>query len=224
VYELPFGPEKTYLNSGWAGKLLGGWDLSSMGVFHTGHPITVLFSPDGSFLPDGNDRSDQRPDLVSGVSVVPANQGANNWINPAAFQSPPTDANGNLLRFGNAGRGLVRAPNTWQIDLALTKRAKISERLTLEFRAEAFNIFNRDQLADPGSITLNFNPACQNPNANCAGFVSSVPVPASTVSPPGGFGIISSTANFNSNNDSFAPDNTGSGTPRQIQFGLKLIF
>ena len=33
-----------------------------------------------------------------------------------------------------------------------------------------------------------------------------------------------STLNFNSNNDSFAPDNVGSGTPRQIQFGLKLIF
>jgi hypothetical protein len=225
VYDLPFGPEKPHLNSGWAGKLLGGWNLGSMGVFHTGHPITVLFSPDGSFLPDGNDRSNQRPDLVPGVPVVPANQGANNWINPAAFQSPPTDANGNLLRFGNAGRGLVRAPNTWQIDLALTKRTKISERLTLEFRAEAFNVFNRNQLADPSSITLNFNPACNDPNANCAvNFGTPVPTPVSTVTPPGGFGIISSIANFNSNNDSFAPDNVGSGTPRQIQFGLKLIF
>jgi len=223
VYELPFGPEKPNLNSGWAAKLLSGWNVSGMGVFHTGHPIDVLFSPDGSFLPDGNDSSNQRPDLVSGVSVVPANQNANNWINPAAFQSPPTDANGNLQRFGNAGRGLVRAQNTWQIDLALTKRTRITERLTLEFAAQAFNIFNRNQLADPGSITLNFNPACQNPNANCASFVTP-PVPASTVSPPGGFGVISSTVNFNSNNDSFAPDNVGSGTPRQIQFGLKLIF
>jgi len=37
-------------------------------------------------------------------------------------------------------------------------------------------------------------------------------------------GQINSTVNFNSNNDSFAPDNTGSGTPRQIEFALKLIF
>jgi hypothetical protein len=51
-----------------------------------------------------------------------------------------------------------------------------------------------------------------------------VPTPASTVSPPGGFGIISSIVNFNNNNDSFAPDNVGSGNPRQIQFGLRLIF
>ena len=45
-----------------------------------------------------------------GYPLSPANQNPNNWINPAAFTSPPTDANGNLLRWGDAGRGLVRAP------------------------------------------------------------------------------------------------------------------
>jgi len=226
VYELPFGPGKPHLNSsGWVGKLFGGWQVSGIGLFHTGHPLTVLYGPDGSLLPDGNDNSDQRPDIVPGVSVVPTGQNANNWINPNAFQSPPTDANGNLLRWGDAGRGLVRSPTTWQIDFALMKQTKITERLSLEFYAQFFNIFNKDQLADPTSITLTFNPACNDPNANCAVNLGvPVPTPASTVSPPGGFGIISSIVNFNNNNDSFAPDNVGSGTPRQIQFGLRLIF
>jgi hypothetical protein len=35
---------------------------------------------------------------------------------------------------------------------------------------------------------------------------------------------INITVNFNSNNDNFVPDNTGSGTPRQLEFALKLIF
>ena len=41
---------------------------------------------------------------------------------------------------------------------------------------------------------------------------------------PGSFGIISSNVNINSNNDSFAPDNTGSGLQRQIEFGIRFIF
>ena len=50
-------------------------------------------------------------------------------INPAAFQAPPVDANGNFLHFGDAGNGLIRALDSWQIDLALTKETKLSERV-----------------------------------------------------------------------------------------------
>jgi len=218
VYELPFGPGKQFLNSpGLAGKLLGGWQVSGISVFHTAHPITVLFDPSAVNLPDGNDQSNQRPDLVPGVSVVPTNQNANNWINPAAFQTPPSDANGTLLRFGNAGNGLVRSPNVWQIDFELSKRAKITERLSLEFSFQAFNLFNHNQLADP-NLSLHYVPPCNDPT-NC-----SPVVPVSSISVPSTFGQITSLVNFNSNSDSFAPDNVGSGTPRQIQFGLKLIF
>jgi carboxypeptidase family protein/TonB-dependent receptor-like protein len=210
VYELPFGPGKSYLgkSSGLAGKLLGGWELSGMSVWRTGHPLTVTFNPDGSFLPDGNGSSDERPDIVPGVSVVPQHQNANNWINPDAFQSPPTDANGNLLRFGNAGRGLIRSPIVWQVDFSLTKKFKLTERYTLEFIAQAFNIFNHDQLSDPNT-GLDYN----SPDAtHSQGYVSA----------PGGFGQITTLVNQNS--DKFIPDNTGSGLPRQIQFALRLEF
>ncbi len=211
VYELPFGPGRTYLNdSGFAGKLLGGWDLSGISVWHTGHPLTVLFGPDSAFIPDGNGASDQRPDIVPGVSVVPQGQSADNWINPLAFQSPPTDSQGNLLRFGNAGRGLIRSPNVWQVDLALTKKIPINERFTLSFVAQVFNIFNHNQLADP-NLSLDYNPP---DDTHAQGFVSA----------PSGFGQITSLVNSNSNSDKFAADNTGSGLPRQFQFGLRLTF
>ena len=190
VYELPFGKGKHWVNSdGTAGKVLGEWQFSATQVLHTGHPLTVTVDRDASTIPNGNSSSDQRPDLVPGVPVIPANQGVNNWINPAAFAVP---ANGT---FGNAGRGLVRSPLVWQTDMALSKTVRLTERFNLEFSAEAFNIFNHDQYADP---EVNFSN--------------------------GNFGQINSIVNFNSNNDSFAPDNVGSGTPRQFQFALRLQF
>jgi len=165
----------------------------------------VLFGPSASNVPDGNDQSDQRPDVVPGVSVIPpggATQGM--WINPAAFQSPPTDSQGNLLRFGDAGRGLVRAPSVWQIDFTLAKQTKISERLSLEFRADAFNIFNHKQLGDPAKITLDFINSDTNGNPTVG-----------SLSTPGDFGMINTTVNFNNNNDNFGPGNTGTGLQRK---------
>jgi hypothetical protein len=210
VYDLPFGKGKPYLTSGFASTVLGGWEVSGIGVWHTGHPLTVVMNPDSSFLPDGNGGSDQRPDVVSGVSTVPANQNPNNWINPAAFTSPPTDANGNLLRWGNAARGLVRSPNTWQIDVALTRQFRVTERLRLEFIAQAFNIFNKNQLADP-NLLLNYNPP---DNTSAVGYLTPSP----------SFGQITSLVNVNSNSDKFAPDSTGSGLPRALQFAVRLRF
>ena len=45
VYELPFGPGKPFLNaSGWVGKVVGGWEMSSLGFWHTGHPLTITMN------------------------------------------------------------------------------------------------------------------------------------------------------------------------------------
>jgi len=228
-YELPFGPGKPYLNhTGALGKIVGGWNLSSIGLWHTGHPLTVLMDLSGSIsnpaspfngfpytylLPDGNDQTNQRPDLVPGVPVMlpnPHPTGTNGalLVNPAAFQAPPTDAFGNFTRFGNEPNGIIRAPNVWQIDLALNKATKLTERVEMDFAVQAFNIFNHIQLADPLDLTLEYAPG-QN---------------AANLTVPGDFGLIDSTVNFNSNNDNAGPGNTGTGTPRQLQFMLRFKF
>jgi hypothetical protein len=224
VYELPFGPGKTLLNSAGAmGKVLGGWSLSSIGLWHTGHPLTVKMDLGGSIsggqfdgfsqtylLPDGNDQTDQRPDLVMGVPLTVPGGGRYGvpLVNAAAFQAPPVDANGNFLRFGNAPNGVFRALNSWQIDLALTKETKLTERVAMEFAVQAFNILNHVQLGDPGSLNLAYDPT----------------VAGTHLSVPGDFGLISSTVNFNNNNDNAASPNTGTGLPRQIQFMLRIKF
>ena len=230
VYQLPFGPGKPFLNAkGVMGRIVGGWELSSISMWHTGHPETVSMdlsggisvpagNPDFPFnglpytylLPDGNDQTNQRPDLIPGVPLVLPGGGHNGLplINAAAFQAPPTDANGNFLRFGNAPNGIGRALNAWQIDFALTKDTKLTERTSLEFGVQFFNILNHVQLGDPGNLTLIYDPA----NA------------PTYLDVPGTFGIITTTNNFNLNNDNAASPNTGTGLPRQIQFMLRFKF
>jgi hypothetical protein len=203
LYDLPIGPGQHYWNgSGLAGKILGGWRLTGTGIARTGHPLTVVDGRSSDVLPDGNDNSTQRPDRVPGVPLYPSNKTVNNWINPDAFADPA------LNTFGNAGRGLIRAPGVWQIDAGLQKTSKITERLSVDFRVEAFNIFNKGQYGDPGQLDI------QAVSRNAQGLVTDL----------GGFGLISSTPNFNSNNDNFAPTNTGTGTPRQIEFMMRFTF
>ena len=218
VYELPFGPGKAYLNSpGAFGKIVGGWELSGIALWHTGHPLTVTMNLPGNdvfLLPDGNDQTTQRPDIVPGVPLTLPGGGHNGLplINIAAFQAPPVDASGNFTRFGNEGNGLIRALPSWQIDLALMKDTRLTERLSMQFGVQAFNIFNHTQLGDPGVLTLNYVPG------------ATVGSRVTNLQDPGNFGIITTTVNFNNNNDNKASPNTGTGLPRQLQLMLRFKF
>lgn len=96
--------------------------------------------------------------------------------------------------FGDAPRNLLRGPGTWQIDLGVSKTFPLWERARLQFRSEFYNIFNHPQLGQPQAT---FNPA----NTN-------------------GFGSITTTENL-----SVSPITpVGSGTPREMQFALRLNF
>jgi hypothetical protein len=230
IYQLPFGPGKPYFNKGVLSRIFGGWEFSGVGLWHTGHPLTVdmdLSNPISSagpfngfpytyLLPNGDDQDSERPDLIAGVPVIlphqhPAVGGSagSPYINPAAFEAPPTDANGNFTRFGNEPNGIIRALSYWQIDLALTKETKLTEHTALEFAVQAFNIFNHVQFGDPNSLNLVYDPtATQTGN----------------LTTPEGFGIIDTTVNFNINNDNAASPNTGTGLPRQVQFMVRFKF
>jgi hypothetical protein len=189
VYELPFGPGKAFLNQAGALRaIFGSWSLSTNFTARTGFPVNLTTSATG---PDGN-TNEQRPNLVPGQPLYLA--GGN--FNPAAFCTPgtadPLYPGGvcppglGLPGFGDVPRNFLRGPGAWQVDLGLSKRIPVTEHLQLQFRAEAFNIFNRPMYASPDGL-----------------------ISASD------FGII------------YLPLNTtpvGMGTPRQLQFMLKLQF
>jgi hypothetical protein len=184
VYELPFGAGKSYLSQpGVMRTVFGSWSVSSIFVARTGFPVNLTTSATG---PDGN-TNDQRPDLVPGQALY-LSGGA---FNPAAFCTPGTKdtlfPGGSCPSgFGNVPRNFLRGLGVWQLDLALAKRFPITEQVQAQFRAEAFNLFNRPMFANPD------------------GLISAAD-----------FGRI------------YLPLNTtpvGMGTPRQMQFMLKLLF
>jgi hypothetical protein len=144
VYELPFGADKPYLNqSGIVRSIFGAWEVTSIVSAHTGFPVNVTVDRSASSVPDGN-TNNQRPDLVPGVSLTPPGGSTlSEWINPAAFAIPAPGT------FGNAPRDVARGPGVWQVDMGLGKYLLATERLRLQFRAEAFNIFNHPQYGPP---------------------------------------------------------------------------
>jgi hypothetical protein len=166
-----------------ANSLLGGWQLSGIGMARTGMPGNVTLSRSASALPDGLNTK-QRPDVVPGQSIYPATQTAALWLNPYAFAIP---ANG---KWGNAPRNAVRVPGIWQGDMSMEKRFPVSERMAISFRADMFNIFNRAQIGKP-------NVKWTDPKNGTT------------------FGAITS---------AFTSSAIGTGTPRQMQFMLRLTF
>jgi hypothetical protein len=145
VYELPLGRNGGVM----AKRLLGGWALSGLATASTGRPANITVTRSASVMLDGY-ASNQRPNLVPGVSIYAANQTISNWYNPAAFAVPAKNT------WGNLGRYVARGPGYWEMDTALEKKTPITERVNLKFRAEAFNLFNHPIFANPAS---NFSAA-----------------------------------------------------------------
>lgn len=146
VYELPFGPGKTYLSQpGVMRSIFGAWEFNSIVDARTGFPVNVTIDRNSADVPDGNSNN-QRPNLVPGVSLIPpGGQTISEWINPAAFSIPAPGT------FGDAPRNIARGPGAWQIDMSLAKHMSLTERLQMQFRAEVFNIFNHPQYGQPQS-------------------------------------------------------------------------
>ncbi len=145
MYELPFGPGRSYLKSGPASAILGGWETSGIWTMRTGRMLTVSISRSASAVPDGN-TSYQRPNIVPGVSIYPAGGPTfAQWFNPAAFAIP---ANGT---WGDAGRIVATGPGLVQVDFSLQKNTRLAEGKSLVLRLETFNLFNRTQAGNPGT-------------------------------------------------------------------------
>jgi hypothetical protein len=141
VYQLPFGRDNP---DSALERLLGGWQFSGVLQARTGRPLTITVNRSTGDLPDGNNRN-QRPDVVPGVDPYSADRTPDRWLNIAAFAVPARGT------WGNAARNILRGPGLFQVDFALQKRFAIDGERNIEFRWEAFNAFNRANLANPGT-------------------------------------------------------------------------
>lgn len=135
LYDLPMGSGKAFLNGTSAlSRLASGWQLSSLGEFRTGVPVTVVL---GVNTYGNGDLTNQRPNAVAGVDPYTANPGPDGWLSPSAFSLPARGT------FGNLGRNTVFGPGYTQVDMSLIKNTTISDRYRVQFRTEVFNLFNR---------------------------------------------------------------------------------
>jgi hypothetical protein len=159
-YGLPFGRGK-WLGHG-SSKLLdeviGGWSVSGIVIAHAGFPFKVDsgtfpidFTQSASAVFVGN-----QGDLKAGVHVVPI-PGQTPEIQ--YFSNPTNAQNAFTFPFGGdtGNRNVARGPGFWNTDMALLKRFAMpwSDNQRLEFRAEAFNLFNHVNFAPPSASLLN---------------------------------------------------------------------
>ncbi len=195
TYDLPFGYGKLLAGNAGAGlnRLVGGWTLSTIISLQTGLPFSpqLGYNPTGS----GDTRNPVRPDVNPNFKGSLYTHGSTTqkvaqYFNPSAFLAPPYGTVGNL------GRDTLTGPGYSDWDLSLLKSTTITERLRVQFRAEAFNLLNHTNLSTPNETVFSAGPtqgtaATQNT--------------AAALSPTAG--VV-----------------TAAATSRQLQFGLKVLF
>ncbi len=211
------------------GPIAGGWTVGGIVNARSGLPVPVLVGRNDIVYVDaagvvwnnaavgrtalintpggGSSRSTRRPDLIPGAEPFINNGDGLLYLNPAAFATPAPGT------FGNLERNSIHGPGTQQIDMVIAKKIGLGGKgPNMEFRAEIFNLFDRNNFANPvGTL----------PNSLPTGAAGATPA-ANTVQPgqsyssaaAGTFGRLTSTVGTT----------VGLGTNRQVQFALRLNF
>ena len=231
LYNIPFGSGRAHSLSGTLDKVAGDWDIGGIVNFHSGLPIDVLVTrPDVAYVGNtgtavagqtfavpivtsgvvqttavanvpggGNTRNIRRPNIVPGVS--PFLKSGRQFLNPAAFTTPAPGT------FGNSRRDDYSGPVLAQLDLTLSKTYIVTNKLNFEFHADAYNVLNHPNYANPGTVRLPQTLATAPGNG-------AQPGTPFTLSNAGAFGALTSTVG----------NQVGIGANRQIQLSLRANF
>lgn len=133
-----------------------------------GGPFSALSATNRVFNGAGSPTG--RPNVVAGCDLYTGYQTVNQWFNPNCFALQPSGT------YGNAGRDTITGPNLWNPDNSLTKDwavAWISEQFRVQFRAEAFNIFNHPSFGQPANNV--FSGTAVNTSVGRITFTTSAP-------------------------------------------------
>lgn len=166
VYELPFGPGKRFWSDGGLkGKVLGGWQISTIAQVRTGRPISFI-SGRGTLnrsARSGNNTPNTTLTLAQLQSHVglfaDPKTGLPLLVDPTLIA---TDGRASSAFFTHPAPGTIGSlsltpvdgPGYWNVDTALIKRTRFKERLGLELRLEAFNVFNHTNFSVPNSLNI----------------------------------------------------------------------
>jgi len=146
-------------------RLTNGWELNSGFSIHGGTPFTVISNSNPSGNGENADRAVQvASNPFAGVSHAVV-KGAVQWFSPTAFVDAPAGTYSPTRRNANYNPGYA------DVDLSIVKNTPITERVTAQFRADIFNIFNHTNLApvglpttgEGGTISSTIGPFLGNP-------------------------------------------------------------
>src|SRR6266702_4449737 len=137
VYDLPFGKGKRLVPSGVGAVVLGGWRVSGFVTWMTGLPL-FFTAPTGNLLAPNSPNN--TPNLVAPVQILHGIGPGNPWFSTASFAAPTATG-----AFGNVGRNYLSGPNFFDLDASLAKSIRMTERVGLELRLEAFGATNTPQ-------------------------------------------------------------------------------
>ena len=166
IWDLPYGKGRRFGTSAspMVEGILGGWQMTVINTATSGLPINLTYSPTSQF--QVSTAPNYRPNVSCNPVTPEGQRTTNNYLNRACV-SVPTDPS---HPWGNASRNSVVGYPFYQLDLGLHKQFGLwREGTRLEFRAEAFNLFNQTNFQAPnsnisssafGSITSTF-PARQ---------------------------------------------------------------
>jgi carboxypeptidase family protein len=142
-YELPFGQKKSWLSglTGAGEKLVSGWQVNWIVTARSGFPFTPTAGSNRSGNGDSSapDRPSVNPAFTGPVILGKPEQ----WYNPNAFILPVAGT------YGNLGRDSLIGPGLGDLDLSVFKTTSITERVSLQFRAETFNLLNHTNFYGP---------------------------------------------------------------------------
>jgi hypothetical protein len=190
-WNIPFGQ-----HNGFVGKLAEGWNISGVTTIQDGAPMTFVdgaagtaYGTDGTGTTSGFGRAELCPGMTYANIATPGGiesrlggySGGPGYFNVNAFcPAPAIEPNGTTITtqaacptcatlFGNTGLGILLGPGQFNFDASIIKITRITEKTTLQFRAEFFNLLNHPQFAnlDPGSGTG--GTVSQLPNVFAAG-------------------------------------------------------
>lgn len=136
-YDLPLGPGKKFLNSGFASHAFGGFEVDAITTYGSGAPFTVTLNS------GVNSGSPSWPNRIASGKIdhgTPLR-----FFDTTAFVAPPPNT------YGNVGRSVLYGPTTKDWDISLQRKITLHESQSISIRFDAFNAFNTPNFATPNS-------------------------------------------------------------------------
>ena len=155
MYELPFGPNRTWLKAtDWRKHLTEGWMISGVTNYDSGRPLQLT----AKFNNTGNVIDNLYVNSVQGEDPHVNESSPNLWFNPAAFINPPDFSVGNVSRT----HPTLREPGSQNHSLSVTKRIRVASDRAIEFIGTAFNFINHANWNEPDTVI----GSLESPNLN----------------------------------------------------------